>query len=372
MRRLAWSRWPWVLGAWLLGCSPAASGTARNGQTAEETGTGGTMAVIETSTGGTPGMVVGGGDDASGGTGARDCGHQDFTLAQKPADVLVVLDRSASMVEDMTPTKWSMVVPALQAVIDRTRSTIAWGLKVFPEGTASQCTQPTYPDEIVVPIGPGNADAVIYGIATAVPSGNGTPTGDAVNEAVKYLSTVATPNPKYILLATDGEPSCTGMTGGTDSTAARAVAVSAVAAAAAAGLHTFVVGIATTKESATTVLNDLAVAGKEPRRVLNSLETKYYLASTANELLGAFNTITSVVATCSFDLAKEPPDRNLVNVYLGADEPVSRDLGNANGWNYVAPDSLTFQLYGSACDRVKSRGAQNVNVVYVCPGETVY
>jgi hypothetical protein len=355
-----------------LGCSPAAGGTARDGQTAAETGTGGSAAVIETTTGGTPsglGVVLGG-EEATGGTGTKDCGHQDFTLAQKPADVLVVLDRSKSMVQDMTPTKWSMIVPTLQAVIDRTRTTIAWGLKLYPEGDDPVCTPATYPDDIAVPIGPGYADAVIYGIASAVAGGNGTPTGAAIDEAVKYLNTVATPNPKYILLATDGEPSCAGTT--EDTGLARPLAISAVTAAAAAGFHTFVVGIATTKESATLVLNELAEAGKQPRPVLNSLETKYYLANTANELLGAFNTITSVVATCSFDLAKDPPDRNLVNVYLGADEPIRRDVNDADGWNYASDGSLTFQLYGSACDRVKSRGAQSVNVVYVCPGETVY
>jgi hypothetical protein len=365
--------------AGLIGCSPGTNERTSNGITAQSATGGSEGVVITPASGGTSGDFINvgtAGSGGGGGEGADNCGHQEFQVAQKPADVLLVLDRSASMTEDMTPTKWSIVVPALQQVISATDGSINWGLKVFPVGTDPQCTQGTYPAGDVVPIAPHNAGTVNAAIAATPPTGNGTPTGMAINEAVKDLQAVQDANPKFILLATDGEPSCSTMSGSVDSSGARTAAVAAVTAAASAGIHTFVVGIATTKESATTVLNALADAGLEarPRTDPNPLATwyHYYLASTKDELIWSFSTITSVVATCAFTLAKPAPEPDLVNVYVGdrvAANAIPRDQTDTDGWDYVGTDNLTLQLFGSACERV---GAQSVQVDYVCPGDTVY
>src|SRR5438094_173159 len=68
-----------------------------------------------------------------------------------------------------------------------------------------------------------------------------TPTTAAIDAAVNYLSGAidSDGHPKYILLATDGEPNCGS---GADDNAA---AEQAVANAATKGIHTFVVGIGT-------------------------------------------------------------------------------------------------------------------------------
>ena len=51
--------------------------------------------------------------------GAATCGLQDFDVERKPAEILLLLDRSKSMIEDTTSDgvtlKWDAVLPGAQA-----------------------------------------------------------------------------------------------------------------------------------------------------------------------------------------------------------------------------------------------------------------
>ena len=178
------------------------------------------------------------------------------------------------MIEDTTSDgvtlKWDAVLPALKKVIMDTDALVSWGLKTFPEGTGSACVAGSVTNNVVVPIAPMNAAAVVGALndpanAATKPQGNGTPTGDAVTAAFNYLRTLTSTNPKYILLATDGAPSCAGTSEGGD--AARTYAYTHVMAAATASppIYTFVVGVATNSSSETSTLNMLADAGGRPR-----------------------------------------------------------------------------------------------------------
>ena len=114
---------------------------------------------------------------------------------------------------------------------------------------------------------------------------NNTPTRSGTAGATTYLQTVTTPNPKFILLATDGLPTC-GTGGAMDDAVA---AEAAVAAANTAGFKTFVVGIAT-GGSADTTLSNLANAGGLPRQGTPS----YYSVTTAADLAAAIRTLIGV------------------------------------------------------------------------------
>ena len=315
-------------------------------------------------------IMAAAGSSANVDAGEPECGRQMFELERKPADVLLVLDRSASMKDDVNgdddgnPSKWDLVVPALKEVIGATDAAVAWGLKLFPEGDgAGECNEESYPDSIAVPIKPDNASAVNQAITTTMPEGDGTPTGDAVDEAVNYLKTVPDQNRKYILLATDGEPSCAGKTKG--SSDAREVAVAAVQRAASADIHTFVVGIATTKDSASKTLTQLAQAG------LEAPASGFYLASTKDELAAAVRLITGVVARCRFPLASAPPNPDHVGVSIGATR-VAKDPGQKNGWNYVDGGLSAIELFGAACDTVKNSGGESVSVVFGCKSDKLF
>jgi hypothetical protein len=293
-------------------------------------------------------------------------------LERKPAEILIVLDRSASMNDPPdgapsgTGSKWSLVVPGVNQVVMATDSSVSWGLKVFPEGDGSECVAGSVTSMIPVPIAPMNAKAVTDGVTATTPEGNGTPTGDAINAATAYLKTLTDPNPKFILLATDGEPSCNGTS--KDTTGARTQAVSAVTAAATAGFKTFVVGVATTKASDEQVLNDLANAGGEAAPGSNPLATKFYLASTQDQLVTALQTITGQVASCTFDLTAVPPDPTNIAVHVD-NTKAPQDTNKADGWDYSTPDDKQITIYGSWCQKIKDANANTVNFVFGCPGQ---
>jgi len=345
---------------------------------------------------GTAGVISIGGS----GGGSQMCGLQKFDVERKPAEILLLLDRSKSMIEDTTSDgvtlKWNAVLPALKQVIMDTDAAVSWGLKTFPEGGGSECVTGSVTSNVVVPIAPMNAAAVVGALNDTTnpatqPQGNGTPTGDAITAAFNYLKTLTTTNPKYILLATDGAPSCAGTT--KDSSTARTYAYTHVmdAASASPPIYTFVVGVATNSSSETSTLNMLADAGGRPRP---GLLTHFYLGNTTSELTAALAQITGQAATCTFPLNPPPPVLNeptklgmyfpptgnpttcatttdcpggqsCVNSLCMLKVPYDGAMGN--GWAYTDANDTAVQAYGSWCDMIKGSGANTVQVIYGCP-----
>lgn len=365
----------------------AAASCAKVDQLPGTTGSGG---VAGPGTGGATvspdgGVMTGSGGDMRGSNmgnggmgGEASCGLVSFNLVRRPVDILVLLDRSASMARDSLDnpipagstvvSKWDQIVPALTQVMSQVGGDISWGFKTFPEGNGTQCAQSTLTPKIDVPIAPMNVAAVTSAIMTTLPTGNGTPTGATFEVATTHLRSIADDHRKFILFATDGQPSCMGSVGslsytGGGSVQAVGAATNAISAAAQAGFHTFVVGVAT-KDTDTATLDAWATAGMEPRSDPNPLAKRFYLGATKNELVSVFTTITNVAQTCVFPLSKVPPvPSNIAVKVMGTKAPF--DASNTTGWNYV--DSTTVQVYGSWCDMIKTSAANMVQIIYGCP-----
>jgi hypothetical protein len=366
----------WLLSPFLVvacaGCSAATKGPTR-GDSARETAPAGTSAGSSAagpslSTTDNPAALPAtaaaiGGNGAS--SDAEKCGEHHFDLERKPAELLLVLDRSASMKDapsgasSSTP-KWDLLVPAVNEVINATDASVSWGVKMFPEGTGSECDASAVTDHIDVDVAAMNAPNVAAAVTSSMPEGNGTPTADAIDRGLAYLRSRTSDNPKYILLATDGEPSCP-----KPSDDARTLAVKAVANAAAAGIHTFVVGVATTKSSATTALSDMAIAGMEARNEdPNPLATRYYLANTKDELVASLKQITGQISGCTFSWDQPPPVPGNIAVKVGGAK-APRD--STEGWEYVDRNYKSIEVHGSWCDKIKTTGANVVEIVFGCP-----
>jgi hypothetical protein len=289
--------------------------------------------------------------------GENPCGFQKHQLDRVPPELLLVFDRSGSMatpVRGGTATRWEETTAAVTDVLRQTDGSIRWGLKNFP--TPSGCK--VLPD-IEVPIGPMSA-AVADAIAASLPSkegGSGTPTGLAMQIATDYLRSRATINPKYLVLATDGEPACFGM----DEVMYRRAAVDAIAAAHAAGFPTFVIGIATAGTDADIILDAMARAGGRSR----AGAPLYYPVASKQSLVEALGQITRVVATCDFPLTSTPPSPNDVAVNVDGTR-VLRDPTRMNGWVY-SPDGKVVVLHGAICDLVKAGKAKDVDIIFGCP-----
>jgi hypothetical protein len=343
------------------GLGPSGSGTGTS--TGTSTGSGNPF-------GGSSGSMTGtSGNGGSVNPDGATCGGQKYNAQNVPPDLLIVLDKSGSMNEQADgnacpgmgmpcPTqKWPQMVMGLNQVVMTSADKINWGLSYFPSsGGGNSCTTVAM---AAVPIAPNNAGPIMTSLGNNNPNGR-TPTREAVNKAVTYLQGLTDPNPKFILLATDGAPNCAP---GMSDTASDAVgAVQAVTTAAMMGIPVFVVGIGDVAEFVQT-LNDMAVAGGRPA----AGATKYYPVSSAAELVTVLTTIGSQIATCTFTLGAVPPVPNNIAVYGdGTKIPQS----GTDGWSY-GTGMRSIILNGATCEKVKSMQIKDVQTYFGCPGEII-
>jgi hypothetical protein len=376
----------------VVGCSTANPGrhtNSSNGGTNGSSSSNGSSNGTNGST--TSGTTGSGGDD--GGTGPVDpntnpnCGVMNFALQKGlPPDLLIVLDRSGSMADSPSSggaSKWDQMTAAINQTVTQLQGQIKWGLEMFPHD--NDCGVSVSMD---VPVAANDAPAISSAIAAQMPGGS-TPTADAINAGAKYLSTVADSNPKYMVLATDGEPNCastTPTTGGTCTCPApttqmgsnccllgaclpcstvsaggdgTADAEAAVTAAATAGVHTFVIGIAT-DPGADGVLNQMAQNGLEARPGT----TQYYPVANQNDLVTAINTIAGQIISCSFAMQQAPPNPDFVEIDVN-NAKVPRDTTHMDGWDF-GPGDLSIQFYGSYCMSLQSGSVMNVEAIFQC------
>lgn len=300
-----------------------------------------------------------GGANGGGPTAMNNCGLQTYGLQRLPADLLLVQDRSGSMTmgagAGTNQTRWAAVTSALDMVVANTQTTVNWGLKMYPNPGSTCGVQAG----VELPPTTNSHDRIVslFGTRAATRNG-GTPTRDAVEAATAFLKQSASPNPKYLLLATDGLPNC--LNGdGRDSGHDEDGAVHAVEAAQAAGFATFVVGIAI-DDTSTKTLNRLADAGGKPR---SDPAAHFYPATSQDELTAALATIAGQVGSCVFPLEKLPPSPQDVAVNVNGTR-IGPDA--TNGWTYGAA-MRSIELHGTACDNAKAENAKT-EIIFGCPG----
>jgi hypothetical protein len=325
----------------------------------------------------------GGTTSGSGGVaGQVGCATFPKSSSKLPPDILIVLDASGSMNEDQTNTscgnqgcgatsKWALMVPAINQVVTDTQTEVNWGLKFFADSGSCGVN-----NNAAVPIAPMTATAIatsIMGRTSAnggVSNGSSTPTRAAENAAVTYLNGLAATdqNPKFIVLATDGQPNCPAS--GSQSADDSPGAIMAVTAAANAGFKTFVVGIATTGGTAETTLNSMAVAGGYPQA---GAATQYYAVSDTAGFAAVLRTLVGMVTTCQFSIPTPPTNdgttsREDIQVTGGTGTPPDMTIAPdaTNGWTYTDNTHTSITLHGSSCDAVTAGTITTVTIVFNC------
>jgi hypothetical protein len=193
--------------------------------------------------------------------------------------------------------------------------------------------------------------------------GTATPTRAGVNAGAAYLATLTDTNPKYLLLATDGEPTCDPaqptMMNNSDALGAQ----QAVTDAFNLGFKTFVVGIGNTMGEAT--LNQMAINGGMPQA---GAMTSFYQVSDTASLVAAFQTILGRVASCRFAIGAAPNSQtsnDLIDVF-GDGMPIPRDASHADGWDYTNASHTEIEIYGPRCAAVTSGTIMTVTVTFRC------
>jgi hypothetical protein len=307
----------------------------------------------------------GGGNGADGGSDDNNCGVQNFNLVKgSTPDLLIVQDKSGSMSFDADDnplsgsknpsSKWMQTVTAIEQVV-QTVTTIEWGLLMYSND--GSCGVPSQPE---ISVGMNTGAMIKATLDAATPNGS-TPTTAALKSAVAYFGSAVDSDghPKYLLLATDGEPNCGGAGGFGDDAAG---AEQAVADAAAAGIHTFVVGIGS-NTGADAALTQMAMNGLEPNQTPG--QKPYYSVTSANDLVSVLNKIAGQIVSCSYQLQSAPMSPDLVTIQ-GNGKDIPRDPNHMNGWDY-GPGDLSINFYGAACNDLQSGLITSVSAVYGCP-----
>jgi hypothetical protein len=363
---------------------------AAPGPSSGQAGSGGTLGPI-TGTGGTGGAgpvtglggfnVSDAGRPEGGPTEDANCGLQNFALDRRPAIVMLLQDRSTSMRNTLSGgvTRWATVVNAVKPILQQTQVGISWGLKFFPDGKECGVTAGVNVEPAL-----NNATAIstqLDGIKVVANSADnlglwdGTPVAPALRQAAIYLSSLPSDKQKYILLATDGQPTCKGgdrlLGGGDPDSDDFPSGPAAVAEVVAMGIKVPVIGVSfsstwdpTDLDDNEVALNDMAKAGGMPR----PMDPAYYAANSSAELAAAFAQITGIVISCTFDLkGMKPPSPDDVAVKIDGVK-VPRDKAHGEGWDYDA-DMANVVIYGQACEQLKGIGAtNNVKIIFGCPG----
>jgi von Willebrand factor type A domain len=294
-----------------------------------------------------------------------NCGITKHSADRLPPDVLIVLDRSALMndpvmpVTDVAglltclaggpcPSKWQDMTGALNASVAASASAVNWGLKFFANDGACGVS-----DMVAVPVAGNNASAISAAIAGTRPGGF-TPTTAGLQAAGRYLMGLTDPNPKFIVLATDGQPNCGAtLAGGADDQAA----IDSVSALAGAGIPVFVIGVATQGSTADSTLSAMATKGGKPR----AATPPYYPVAVGADLTAALQAISSQVVSCSFQIPA-PPDPN--NVAVDADG-MRVPKSPTDGWSY-GPNMTSIVLNGTWCTKLQSGTVEAVEASFAC------
>lgn len=307
------------------------------------------------------------------------CGHPIASLpvALHPADVLLLFDRSGSMVTEFgSGTRFSVEAGLLDQLVARYEARLRFGFQAFPSHDCAGASPGCCAGAPDVELADSDGDAIRAAIAGAAPVEGNTPTAAALRLAREYYARVDDGVPdRYVLLSTDGHPSCsaTGRLEGDrfGANGARTSgpchdALAEVDALVAAGIKLVVLGVGPDLDDdpngGPSCLQEMAARGgaASPGR------SAFYPAADPQQLERALQVIFGGVAppTCLLALDEVPTDPSRVLVLVDG-QPIPRS--REHGWDWESPDDPThLRLHGAYCERLERFQIQTVEVRYGC------
>lgn len=315
-----------------------------------------------------------------------------YVGATRPPKVMLVVDKSGSMktvassetqwgcandqsgngYDPVGDCKWNTLKQMLVedgGFLDAAGSQARIGLAIFsgPSGFDA-CSA----GEILVPVpeSPGaSKEAIRSKLDSVVPAG-GTPMSSTLNNIAADFDFMkkeqATPN--FVVLITDGSPNCNAslagcaectnggnpaqMCGDVRNCLDDVALASAVSRLRAKDVFTLVIGIGTVFSNpvARKALDDAAIAGGMPQ---SDAPTKFYFASTNEDLGNILKKIVPSIGTCLFTLESAPSDPDSLEVVLTDSTlaaPGNRtDLVRGADWDYTDDTHTAVAIKGAQC-----------------------
>ncbi|MET0286608.1 MAG: vWA domain-containing protein [Polyangiales bacterium] len=301
---------------------------------------------------------------------------QKIQLPSNPAnpEILIVQDRSGSMVGlggtgGPGVNRWAPSVSALKKVTSELGDTVAFGLMLFPApgsgggglgaiipglggGGAGGCT----PGKVDVEVATGSAEAIAAKLDMSAPDVGNTPTAQSLEAALGVIDTAPCADcrkpPKYVLLVTDGQPTC-GAAGGTMTTPEDIEATNAaIDALKAAGVTTYVIGYDTAR--------DPAVAAAMDGFAEHGGTEKHLPVEDEASLLAELTRIAGALVPCEFELSGDVDDPSFVRVEI---DGVTYEFGK--DWEL---DGRTVRLKedGGACPKLRDARLHQLQITREC------
>lgn len=301
------------------------------------------------------------------------CDQVSIQARPNAPDVLIVLDRSSSMVGPGNQNRWNPSVQAVKTLTQELNDAIRFGLMLFPapgaqagiaqgilDGLGLGVINTFLPEDtgcaegkVVVPIKQDSAASIAQALDRGAPQGVAyTPTATSLDAARKALSQGACADcastPTYVVLVTDGQPTCTsGQPPGTQADVDATNA--AIDRLREAEIKTFVVGYGTASDPmASAAMASFAEHGGTE---------KYLAVENGEQLVRELRTIAGSLVSCEYELNEDVADPALVRVIIDGNELVLNE-----GWRL---DGRMVILEG-ACDRIKDAKVHNVSIKKDC------
>ncbi len=346
----------------------------------------------------------------------NDCGESVVMIPIVTPSVMLVLDKSGSMVSDpggfwdhdaddadndgvqdadmvspATPkiTRWKSLWSVVDLIVNNFNGSMNMGMVLFPSKAAKgdysevACVVNAAPE---VPIGSMNAAAIIAAIPGADETTTikgGTPATRGLKTALAELEKAPADQPKFMIFVTDGAANC--QENAPDNTALFEQydedVVPLLEMAAAAGIKTYAVGIGLTTTVSGTAkdgnpdsvnsvekMNAIAEAGGVPRPG----DEKFFNTQNQGELQDALDMISMQILSCTLDLDPSPVYLKFVEVTVKEmyGNVQVTDCATESGWKYAPEDPMKpgvvrIELCGQACTDFQMTGM--IDIQYRCP-----
>ncbi|NVB39537.1 VWA domain-containing protein [Pseudenhygromyxa sp. WMMC2535] len=324
------------------------------------------------------------GEEESADDGPPTCSSTTAVAENVPPNVVLVLDKSRSMVlntwdEDGDPqtpevTRWHSLHQTVASIGAQYEQGMSLGLGLFPSTAATSAYDAAclVNATIEVPTALDNTAAMLAAIPAADDMAlyGATPATAGIDAALAHLEALDDGRPAALILITDGAANC----GADKLELARFddydedLPLVVGAAWEDAGIPTYVIGIdiqETSEHPFTTPrekLDEVAVAGGVPRV---DGEVAFYDAADAQSLMSALDEIAAAVS-CSVELGQAPsgPDELVISID-GEVLPQLESCDEGDGWVYANADYTRIELCNAACEALHDSG--EVEAEFTCP-----
>lgn len=288
-----------------------------------------------------------------------------------PPAVMLLIDRSTSMSFNFgEDTRWNVL---RDAILDPERGLLASldqrarvGLMLYT-GEGGFSSPLGCPVITGVAAEFGNLERVRDAYLAAEPAFPGdTPTGESIERATRELSRFGGSAPRYILLATDGEPDTCAQPKPQNG---MPEAIAAAQSAFAQGIRVYTVGVSEGIGADRVQQMANAGAGKDPALVYArdaDAEQPLFANDDPRKLATQLSGIIGDVRSCTIELGTPIGSESSLQGRLILDGQVlERDA--SDGWTFADDDTLSVR--GAACDTIRSDGRQ-LEIRFPCDAET--